>query len=235
MSAGTLCLASLLGYFGLLTPATPGFDPILLPAIIFVITCIGGALFCLALYFLRSSSADIHGLTTDYADLKGRVNSMVITPRWQWFLLLVMAGIYYGALISAEFSMFPERSVIERWDVITGTPIPIILYFVATPFLTLGAWLFTIVYWQQLAIMTHLSRNLPIQISQLIRYQQISNPFVRLVTVFSFLSTLFPIALLVPDAVPEEAVILTSITIGAFLTVCALYLIPVTILRNRIL
>jgi len=109
MSAGTLCLASLLGYLGLSAPATPGFDPILLPAVTFVITCIGGAMFCLALYFLRSSSVDILGLTADYLDLTDRVNSTAIAPRWQWLLLLVMAGIYYGALISAEFSMFPER------------------------------------------------------------------------------------------------------------------------------
>lgn len=189
---------------------------------------------CLAVYFLRSSSADINDLASDSPELVDMVKSSAISPRWQWLLLLLLIGIYYSALVSAEFSMFPDRILVERWEIITGTAIPIMLYFVATPLLTLGAWLFTMVYWQQLVTLTRLARHLPLKISQLIRYQQISNPFVRLVIVFSFLSTLFPISLLVPDKVPVEAVVLTSITVGAFLTVCALYLIPVTILRNRI-
>ena len=213
---------------------SPGFDPILLPAVISINTSLGGALLCFALYILRSGSADIADLTSDFPELEHRLNSVNLSRSFQWVMLILIAGIYYGFLISAEFSLFPDRSLPERWSVIAGTRVPFLLYFVATPILTFGTWIFTVVYWQQLRALILLARNLPLEISQLIRYQQISNPFVRLVVVFSFLSTLFPIALFVPSEVPTEAVFGALMASSAFIAVCIAYFVPVTILRNRI-
>lgn len=163
-----------------------------------------------------------------------RVNRTEMSRVWQWLILVSVAGIYYGFLIWSEFSIFPERTLFERLEVITGTRVPLMLYFVATPILTIGAWVFTIVFWQQLFTLTVLAKILPLQVSQLIRYQRVSDPFLRLVVAFSFFTALLPFSLLLAKDPPMEAVVATIAVSIAFVLLCAVYFFPVAILRNRI-
>ncbi len=231
---GGLCLAAALLYFGLQEPAVPGFGSMLLPAITSILVFMGSAFTCLALYFVRNNVADMVALTKDHPALTDLLNSIVLTRFFQLGLLLILITTYYGAFITVEFNMFPERTLPERWQRITGTLVPATLYFVATPILTLGAWLFTAVVLQQHLMLMRLARQLPIRISQLINYQPISNPFVRMVIVFSLMSTLFPVVLLTSDVVPTEAVVMASFSFGSFLVISSLYFAPVVVLRNRI-
>lgn len=232
--AASLILGALIVNFALNQPAVPGLDPLLLPAIISVLILMGGSFTCLALYFQRANSADMTDLVSVDAALAERVNSKGMRGHWQLAVLLLLIVTYYGAFVAVDVNLFPERTPQERWERITGTSIPVLLYFVALPVMTFGAWLFSVVILQQNVALTLIARQLPIEISQLLRYQSISNPFVRIVVVFSLLSALFPLALFKPDDVPIAAMMMVFAAIGAFIFVSTLYFLPVVLLRNRI-